>query len=61
MCLDLHFPTFRMYHKVVKPKPGLLGGLLGGVPASSSVPPRTPTIRVEVVYHEVANPECGPR
>ena len=31
MCLDLNFPTFRMYHKVVKPKTGLLGGLLGGV------------------------------
>ena len=23
MCLDLNFPTFRMYHKVVKPKTGL--------------------------------------
>ena len=31
MCLDLNFPTFRMYHKVVKPKTGLVGGLLGGV------------------------------
>jgi hypothetical protein len=52
MCLDLNFPTFRMYHKVVKPKPGLLGSVLGLVLGT----PEAADIRVEVVYPDVANP-----
>jgi hypothetical protein len=47
MCLDLHFPTFRMYHKVVKPsRTGLLA--LGKADEAE--------LEVEVVYHEIANP-----
>ena len=46
MCLDLHFPTFRMYHKVVRDKNGLF--VLGK--ADKAV------IKVEVVYHQIANP-----
>jgi hypothetical protein len=53
MCLDLNTPTFRMYHKVVKPRTGLLGGLLGLVLGS----PQDADVRVEVVYPEVAYPE----
>ena len=60
MCLDLNFPTFRMYHKVVKPKPGLVGGLLGGVTGLVLGTPKDADIRVEVVYHGVAAPR-GPR
>jgi hypothetical protein len=53
MCLDLNYPTFRMYHKVVKPKTGLLGSLLGLVLGT----PQAADIRVEVVYPEVAIPQ----
>jgi hypothetical protein len=52
MCLDLNFPEFRMYHKVVKPKTGLLGGLFGLVLGD----PDAARVKVEVVYHEIANP-----
>ena len=51
MCLDLNFPTFRMYHKVVKPKT-LLGGVLGLVLGDAD----EAELKVEVVYHEIANP-----
>ena len=40
MCLDLHFPTFRMYHRTVKPQNGLL---LSGKADKSE-------IKVEVIY-----------
>ena len=56
MCLDLNFPTFRMYHKVVKPKPGLIGGLLGGVVGLVLGTPEAADVRVEVVYPEVVRP-----
>ena len=52
MCLDLHFPTFRMYSKVVKPKTGLLGAVLGLVLGDQ----HDAELRVEVVYHQIANP-----
>jgi hypothetical protein len=52
MCLDLNFPHFRMYHKVVKPKTGLLGALLGLVLGDQD----DARVRVDVIYHEVANP-----
>jgi hypothetical protein len=52
MCLDLNTPTFRMYHKVVKPRTGLLGGLLGLVLGN----PSAADVRVEVVYPGVASP-----
>ena len=46
MCVDLHFPTFRMYHKVVKERNGVLS--LGDADNAE--------ILVEVVYHEIDNP-----
>ena len=52
MCLDLNFPTFRMYDKVVKPKTGLLGGVLGLVLGT----PKSARLKVEVVYHEISRP-----
>jgi hypothetical protein len=52
MCLDLNYPTFRMYHKVVKPKTGLLGSILGLVLGS----PEDADIRVEVVYPALVAP-----
>jgi hypothetical protein len=57
MCLDLNYPTFRMYHKVVKPKPGLVGGLLGGVLGLVLGTPEAAKVRVEVVYPQVAAPQ----
>ena len=56
MCLDLNYPTFRMYHKVVKPKPGLVGGLLGGVLGLVLGTPEDADVRVEVVYPHVVTP-----
>jgi hypothetical protein len=56
MCLDLNTPTFRMYHKVVKPKSGLVGGLLGGVLGLVLGSPEDADIRVEVVYPGVVAP-----
>jgi hypothetical protein len=52
MCLDLNFPHFRMYHRVVKPKTSLLGGLLGLVLGDQD----DARVKVEVIYHEVENP-----
>jgi hypothetical protein len=52
MCLDLHFPTFRMYSKVVKPKTGLLGAVLGLVLGNAD----DAELRVDVIYHQIANP-----
>jgi hypothetical protein len=52
MCLDLNFPTFRMYHKVVKQKTGLLGGVLSLVLGDAD----EAELKVEVVYYEIANP-----
>ena len=46
MCLDLHFPTFRMDHKVVRDKNGLL--VLGKADRA--------VMKVEVVYYQIANP-----
>ncbi len=52
MCLDLNFPHFRMYHKVVKPKYGLLGNVIGLVLGDAD----DAEIKVDVVYHEIAHP-----
>ena len=52
MCLDLHFPTFRMYSKVVKQKTGLLGSILGLVLGDAD----DAELKVDVIYHEIANP-----
>ncbi len=52
MCVDLNFPTFRMYHRVVREiagLPGILRYLLPGDPDAARV-------KVEVIYHEVSNP-----
>ena len=46
MCLDLNYPTFRMYHKVVKERNGVLS--LGDADHAE--------IGVEVVYPEIPNP-----
>ena len=47
MCVDLHFPTFRMYHKTVKDQDGQL--VLGKADKSE--------IKVEVVYLNVEKPK----
>ena len=52
MCLDLNFPNFRMYDKVVKPKAGLLGSVVGLVLGN----PKEARLKVEVVYHEISRP-----
>jgi hypothetical protein len=51
MCLDLHFPTFRVSHDVVR-KTGLLGGLHLPSPDQGLA-----KIKIEVVYLGVPNPE----
>jgi hypothetical protein len=50
MCLDLNFPHFRMYHRVVKPR--TLNGVLSLVSGDAD----DAEIKVDVIYHEVSNP-----